>query len=350
MTVDVLSAFRQRIVLAVCGLLALVLVSGCGSVGTVTPPVPKAAPGTGVQAPVATGPGPAAVPPLVPVQQQDTMPGRILYVRDGNLWLWQAGNSRQFSEGNTWFQPAFSRDGTQVAYVYWTFNFSDLFVMGSDGSAPQRLTKGQSASLPDNIWALRPAWSPDSSRLAYVSDANSQMPQVWVMAKDGTNRKQLTSEATGIVWADVLSWDPNASQIAMTAAPTMRDPSQIYLLNLSTGIPEKLTNHGNGALDPAFSPDGSALAYIGRPNVQTELWIRSLDGTRTAHTDKLSNVRSPAWSPDGKLLAVMSPVNGAFEIFILSVKPTATGFEIGEPRQLTRDGAVDPTSGLTWAP
>jgi TolB protein len=347
MTVDVLPVLRQRLMFALCGLVALLVVSGCG---TVSPPVPKARSGAGAQPPVSAPAHADVLPPVVAVQQTDNFPGRILYVRDGNLWLWQAGNSRQFSEGNTWFQPAFSRDGKQVAYVYWTFNFSDLFVMGADGSAPQRLTKGQSASLPDNIWALRPAWSPDSSRLAYVSDANSQMPQVWVMAKDGTNRKQLTSEATGIVWADVLSWDPNTGQIAMTAAPTMRDPSQIYLLDLSTGIPEKLTNHGNGALDPAFSPDGSALAYIGRPNVMTELWIRNLDGTKTAHTDKLTNVRSPAWSPDGKLLAVMSPVNGAFEIFILSVKPTPTGFEIGEPRQLTHDGAVDPTSGLTWAP
>jgi Tol biopolymer transport system component len=130
----------------------------------------------------------------------------------------------------------------------------------------------------------------------------------------------------------------------------MRDVSQIYLLDLAKGIPEKLTTHGNGALDPAFSPDGSALAYIGRPNTMPELWVRSLDGTKTGHTDKLSYVRSPSWSPDGQSLAVVSPVNGAFEIFILSVKTTATGFEIGDPKQLTRDGAVDPMSGLTWAP
>ena len=57
------------------------------------------------------------------------LPGRILYVRDGNLWLWQSGTSRQFSDGGTWYQPSFSPDGTEIAYVYWTFNFSDIFVM-----------------------------------------------------------------------------------------------------------------------------------------------------------------------------------------------------------------------------
>src|SRR5581483_6155429 len=67
--------------------------------------------------------------PSVQQQAADTPPGRILYVRDGNLWLWQGGASRQFSDGGTWYQPSFSPDGTEIAYVYWTFNFSDIFVM-----------------------------------------------------------------------------------------------------------------------------------------------------------------------------------------------------------------------------
>jgi hypothetical protein len=35
---------------------------------------------------------------------------------------------------------------------------------------------------------------------------------------------------------------------------------------------------------------------------------------------------------------------------VLSVRSTDSGFELGEPRALTRDAAVDPMSGLTWAP
>ena len=33
----------------------------------------------------------------------------------------------------------------------------------------------------------------------------------------------------------------------------------------------------------------------------------------------------------------------------MTVKPTVDGFEIGEPRQITRDGSIDASSGLTWA-
>src|SRR5688572_12418351 len=44
-------------------------------------------------------------------QTTDMPPGRILYVRDGNLWLWHGGSSHQFSEGGTWSQPSFSPSG-----------------------------------------------------------------------------------------------------------------------------------------------------------------------------------------------------------------------------------------------
>jgi TolB protein len=285
-----------------------------------------------------------------PPQAADLPRGRILYVRDGNLWLWQAGASRQFSDGGTWFQPSFSPDGKEIAYVYWTYNFSDLFVMAADGSSARRLTRGQSSSLPDNSWAFRPAWSPDGARLAYVSDANSGHPQLWVMARDGSARRQVTSEALGLQWVDALSWDPAGARLAATAGPSMRDPSQVYLIDVAKGTSEKLTSHGNGAFDPAFAPDGNTIAYIGRSAGQGELWVRTLDGEKQAHIDRLPYVRSPVWSPDGKALAVLAAPAGTFDIWLVSVRATAAGYELGEPRQLTHDGAVDAMSGLTWSP
>ena len=284
-------------------------------------------------------------------QAADVPPGRILYVRDGNLWLWQAGTSRQFSEGGTWSQPSFSPGGKEIAYVYWAQNFSDVFVMAADGSKSRRLTRGQSGSIMDNSWAFRPAWSPDGERIAFVSDATSRFPQLWLMGTDGGGRRQVSLPAFyEESWVDALAWDPNGGRMAVTGAPNMRDPSQIYLVDVAKVTAEKLTSHANGAFDPAWSPDGQALAYIGRPGSQGELWVRSLDGQKEARFDKLVFVRSPAWAPDGKSIAVLAQQDGAFEIFVLSVRSTDSGFELGEPRPLTRDAAIDPMSGLTWAP
>jgi TolB protein len=288
---------------------------------------------------------PASLGVAVSAAQQQTAdipPGKILYVRDGNLWLWQGGTSRQFSEGGTWFQPSYSPDGKEIAYVYWASNFSDLFVMAADGSNTRRLTRGQSSSLPDNIWAFRPAWSPDGARIAYASDANSRFPQLWVMTKDGEGRRQISLPSFfEESWVDSLSWDPSGDRLAV--------PSQIYLVDVAAGTAEKLTDHNNGAFDPAWSADGATIAYIGRSGSLSELWVRSVDGKKTAHFDRLPLARSPVWAPDGKSLAVLAPQGSAFEIWVLSVQSTDDGYELGEPRQLTRDGAVDPMSGLTWA-
>ena len=345
MRVPQLTASLHRL-LAVT-IVSLFAVAGCGPIAVManrtaqTQTSAVVAPNTGsIQAPVQQ---------VLPVQQTETLSGRILFVRDGNLWMWQAGNSRQFSQGGTWSQPQFSPDGKEVAYVYWADNFSDVFVMAADGSESRRLTRGQSPRLPDNSWAMRPTWSPDGSRLAFVSDANSNHNQVWVMGKDGEGRKQLTSEALGILWADALSWEPDGTRLAVTAAPDMAAPSQIYMIDIAKGTFEKFSKQLNGAYDPSFSPDGTAIAYIGRPAGQPVLTVQSIDGSREATFDKLPFLRSPVWSPDGKSVAVLSAQGGVFEIWILSVTATPDSISLGEPRQLTRDAAIDPMSGLSWS-
>jgi TolB protein len=338
------SRMSRRSFLAIAGL-ALLGSAACAPVSSALP----VASGVSVQGPA---PNPAGLGIAQPaVRQANPPPGRILYVRDGNLWLWERGASHQFSEGGTWSQPAFSPGGKEIAYVFWAENFSDLFAMAADGSRSRRLTRNQAGNIMDNSWAFRPAWSPDGERIAFVSDANSRFPQLWLVGQDGANRRQLSLPAFyEESWVDALTWDPGGTRLAVTGAPDMRVPSQIYLVNVAKETAEKLTTHTNGAFDPSWSPDGSALAYIGRPGSLGELRIRTIGGEKEGQFDKLSYVRSPAWSPDGKSVAVLAQQNGAFEVFVLAVKQTDAGFEIGEPRQLTRDAAVDPMAGLTWAP
>lgn len=285
-------------------------------------------------------------------QAAEALPGRILYVRDGNLWLWERGSSRQYSEGGTWRQPSFSPDGKEIAYVYWLDNFSDIFVMSADGSQTRRLTRGQASYLPDNVWSFRPAWSPDGAQIAYVSDATTQFPVVWLMNRDGGNRRQLMTAGYGVDWADAISWSPDGKRLAVVAGgvPPNPSPGQIYVLDVAKGGVEKLTTHAGGAFDPAWSPDGDTIAYIGRPEGPGQLWLRSVDGEQEAHADRLAWVRSPVWSPDGKSLAVLAAQGGTFQIWVMSVRRTADGYEIGEPRQLTNEGSIDAMSGLSWAP
>ncbi|MBA2450459.1 MAG: PD40 domain-containing protein [Chloroflexi bacterium] len=318
-------AVSVRFLSLLLGLLALLVGAGCGST-------------------------PAAIPSAASsvLQGRDQPSGKLLYVREGNLWIWQDGESRPLTSGGTWRQPALSPSGLEIAYVQRQQNFADLFAMASDGSSSRRLTSGQAQALGDNDWTMRPAWSPDGVQIAYTSDANSPFPVAWLMNKDGSAKRQIMIPAMGLDWADAMSWEPGGKRLAVTAMG--RDASQIYILDIARGFAERLTNHPAGAFDPAWSPDGSAIAYVGRDSNRGELRLERPDGSGDTRSDKLAYVRSPAWSPDGATLAVLSAQSGSFDIWIASVRTDGEAIELGEPRQLTRDGGIDAASGLSWGP
>jgi TolB protein len=305
-----------------------------------------------VSAAVGCGVAPAAIQAAAPTtfQAPENPRGRIAYVRDGNLWIWQSGEVRQLTEGGTWRQPSFSPDGSEIAYVYREQNFADIFVMAADGSSSRRLTRGQAPLVSNNDWTVRPAWAGDGEQIAFVSDVSSPLPLLWTMSKDGGNRRQIFGNAGSYEeTVDAISWAPDGKHIAITWMPLIREVSQIFLVDIAKGSAEKFTNHPRGAFDPSWSPNGEVIAYVGREGAKGDLWLRRVDGPGDARSDKLAFVRSPVWSPDGKHIAVLSAQTGSFELWVASVDIDGDKLSIGDFRQLTRDGGVDAASGLSWA-
>src|SRR5581483_4813329 len=134
--------------------------------------------------------GPAEVSPALGALEAEPS-GTLLVGRGGDLWIVEGGTLRQFTSGGTWRQPSWSPDGSRFAYVFRAENFSEIFVMNRDGSDPKRLTSSQSTILQDSDWAFSPTWSPDGARIAYTSDASSYNPMLWVMAADGSGKRQV---------------------------------------------------------------------------------------------------------------------------------------------------------------
>lgn len=311
--------------LPVLALLALVLVATAGC-----------------RAPVS---GKLPVAQIIPAS--DNPAGRILFVKGGNLWLWSGGSARQLTTGDTWRQPSWSPDGSEIAYVYQSTNFSEIFVMSADGSNNRRLTRSQSSSLPDNDWVFRPTWSPDGQLIAYVSDSSSYNPTVWLMNRDGSGKRPLSAIAATQEAADGLSWSPDGKQLAV--ASFGRDTSQIVAVDLARGVVRQLTATPRGALDPAWSPDGQLLAYAARESDHMEIRIRRLDGGQETTVARDGFSRAPTWSPDGRQLAFISSKGGSFEVYVVDVAVDASGVTARNERQLTRDLNIDAVSGLSWA-
>jgi TolB protein len=278
-------------------------------------------------------------------------PGKLLFVKDGNLWLWKDGQSRQLTSGNTWQQPAWSPDGNEIAYVYRSTNWSDIFVMSADGGSTRRLTNSQSARLEGNDWNFRPTWSPDGSRIAFISDARTATFSVSTMDPDGKGLAPLRAAALSAEGADAMSWSQDGKTLAVAAFTTSFDldatPSRIVLVDLAKGTSTVAAEAPRGVFDPSLSPDGTAIAFAQREAGRTEIHIRQWSQDGDIQVTKTGFARAPAWSPDGKWLAFLSAQNGSFEVYVVEVDLNRRS--VSGERQITRDLNLDGTSGISWA-
>ena len=286
------------------------------------------------------------------VQATDTgLDGRILFVKDGDLWVVDGSGWRQLATGGSFSQPSWGPDGT-LAYVYRGTNFADIFITDDQGQSQFRLTTSQSTVLDNNDWNLRPSWSPDGKLIAFVSDHSTTFPVLWTVdPSDPSTRRPLATPGIQQEMIDAITWSPDASELAVTVYNDP-GPTQIAVVPVPPRreLAHVVTETPGGALDPAWSPDGDWLAFAGRDGYATEIYAMHPDGSGVQKlTSDGTLSRSPAWSPDGRHVAYVSNHGGNFEIWVLDVNVDANGnLTPSSPRQVTRELSVDAASGLSW--
>jgi Tol biopolymer transport system component/DNA-binding winged helix-turn-helix (wHTH) protein len=214
--------------------------------------------------------------------------------------------------------PTLSPDGAQVAFTWSGDNQDnlDLYVTIPGGGVFRRLTTDPSVDV-------HPSWSPDGRQIAFVRHRpGGNAGRVFVISPLGGEERQLSDLPVSFRgFEGRLSWSPDGRYIAAARSSEMstrlavekRESTGIHLIPTQGGVPRVVTPALAPASDrdPAFSPDGSRLAYLAcnRPDYAIcDVMIIDLNaepgpsGVPHRLTSMAAQMYGLAWTRDGRSL------------------------------------------------
>jgi TolB protein len=364
-------------------LLLLSLLAACGD-----PPAPQALPTTAPLPVQTTGPDAVeSVPPTVEVSNPVEVPGKILFVLSGgDIWVAEGDSTHSLTRRGKIYQPTWSPDGSQIAYIQREESFSDIWVMNADGRGRVQITNNEPLGIDARSethvrsikWAFNPVWSHDGEILAYMSQlipprdtGNSEVPQEYPLSLYMYGTRRIGDGAFAgenfqrVVKADVdlshPTWSRDDSLIVYAQSERFpaADSSGLSLgfYVPATDVPGDLQGATStvfaNTLDPQFSPDGKWLAYIKQDGGTSDVWVvpaPDSDGVASGTPIKLSSegrARMPTWSPDSKHMAYFLAKDNLISLTIADVVADGTGIKLENQREIRKD-PIDVDSGMSW--
>jgi Tol biopolymer transport system component len=279
-----------------------------------------------------------------------------------------------YTHGDT--DPESSPDGSKIAFSRATYTYrdvgggtteeiytQDIYVMNADGSGLREIAD-------DPALDYGPAWSPDGSKIAFVSNRDAPVDaayansyDIYVTNADGTGEPIRISGQPGN--ESDLNWSPDGSKLLYVSTadtPAFPNPggdAEIYVMNPDgTGV-SRLTDNTAYDSTPDWSPDGKEIAFSSNRDGKSAIYRMNADGSGQTKIDyqapcidpqdpdlpRCTGDGYPVWSPDGTKIAFLRTIRdfGQYYDVFLTMNPDGT--------ELSRTPfSIVELSGFDWAP
>jgi dipeptidyl aminopeptidase/acylaminoacyl peptidase len=239
--------------------------------------------------------------------------------------------------------PQLSPDGRRVAFVVTTLSeerdeyLSNIWIVDVSGGMSRRFTTGSRRDL-------EPRWSPDGSRLAFLSERTAKDKlQLYVMPADGGEPTKLTALDNGV---SAITWAPDGTRLAFVSpVGGQKEPEgeeekrksrparvitsvkyrfngegfvydrrpHVFVVSLDGGSPAQITDGDFIDADPIWAPDGESIVFASARHAArddddgSDLWrVPAKGGTPQRLTATAGPVILPAFSPDGRSIAFLA--------------------------------------------
>lgn len=240
---------------------------------------------------------------------------QIAFLREGGLHLSRPDGSeeRTLVEGLSGVRsPVFSPDGSTLAFYSTESGHQDIWLVDAADGDPRQLT---SEAMSEDDPRFEPAWSPDGSQIAYISNASDWWhDDVWLVDVSSGEVRQVSE---GLMASSTPVWSPDGGRIALMGTAKdeywYQDLSYIYMLEPDSGA-ERILESQVWATDRAmrqnllWSRDGETLYFPYQERGDYDLWALPAEGGVAARVTALG----------GSMNSFFAPASGEFVSFVRS--------------------------------